>query len=232
MIGGLKEKAEQLIARRDWEGLNRMLRGLSNVDFRRMEKTMRVDVLTSLDNDLFWEAILHLIQFKRQAFIAGVTAAKHLAKNDTLSFTCQPVGELVEHLNGTDTTVKICNMMMPLLENERQVEEMFDALGVADEVTRIAVMLKVNSTLSYYEIFKQLTMMHDSRDIGRRCCLALMRRKDDRSYNMASILRCYFGIEELKSQLALQIEPFELSYLEKNYDNFVHFLEGKRPKID
>lgn len=229
---GHKEQAELQISKCDWDGLNRMLHALSNSELRRMEHTMRVEILPQLNNDSFWETLLHLIQFKRQAFIAGVTAAEHLANDDTLDFTCQHVKMLTTFLKGSDATVKICNMLMPLLKNERQVDEMFDSFRINDELTKIAVMLKVNSVLSYYCIFKQLKIMHNCREIGYRCCIAMMKRNDDRSWNMASILQCYFGIDELKSKLALNIESYELSHLDKNYNTFVHFLEGKRPKIN
>ena len=58
-----------------------------------------------------------------------------------------------------------------------------------------------------------------------------MKKNNDMAYNMASILKHYFGIDELKATFSLLIEPYELSYIEQNYDNFNHVLKGKRPRL-
>ena len=78
-----KERVTQLISTRDWDGLTQMLKNLSNMELRRMERVMREEVLPTLENDLFWETLLCAIQFKRSAFISGVTAVRHLVKDGT-----------------------------------------------------------------------------------------------------------------------------------------------------
>ena len=58
-----------------------------------------------------------------------------------------------------------------------------------------------------------------------------MKRKDDLSYNMASILRTYFGLSEIQGQLSLKVEEYELSYLESSFEKFRFVLEGRRPNL-
>ncbi len=227
-----KERLEQLIGTRDWEGLTQMLGNLSNMELRRMERVMREEVLTGLENDLFWETLLHLIIFKRAAFISGVTALTHLVKDGTLDFEVESVGRLCEHLKATnqESLVKMCNMMVPELRTEAQVMGMFEAFHVENEVTRLAVLLKAEHDLSYYLIFKTLKLIEDKL-VARKCCVALMKRQDDRAFNAVCLIKAYFGLDDLPARFSLTIEQYELSHIDRDYNTFIHVLNGKRPRI-
>ena len=227
-----KERLEQLIGTRDWEGLTQMLGNLSNMELRRMERVMREEVLTGLENDLFWETLLHLIIFKRAAFISGVTAVTHLAKDGTLDFEVESVGRLCEHLKATnqESLVKMCNMMVPELRTEAQVMGMFEAFHVENEVTRLAMLLKAEHDLSYYLIFKTLKLIEDKL-VARKCCVALMKRQDDRAFNAVCLIKAYFGLDDLPARFSLTIEQYELSHIDRDYNTFIHVLNGKRPRI-
>ena len=227
-----KERVTQLISTRDWDGLTQMLGNLSNMELRRMERVMREEVLTGLENDLFWETLLHLIIFKRAAFISGVTAVTHLAKDGTLDFEVESVGRLCEHLKATnqESLVKMCNMMVPELRTEAQVMGMFEAFHVENEVTRLAVLLKAEHDLSYYLIFKTLKLIEDKL-VARKCCVALMKRQDDRAFNAVCLIKAYFGLDDLPARFSLTIEQYELSHIDRDYNTFIHVLNGKRPRI-
>ena len=227
-----KERLEQLIDTRDWEGLTQMLGNLSNMELRRMERVMREEVLTGLENDLFWETLLHLIIFKRAAFISGVTALTHLAKDGTLDFEVESVDRLCEHLKATnqESLVKMCNMMVPELRTEAQVMGMFEAFHVENEVTKLAVLLKAEHDLSYYLIFKTLKLIEDKL-VARKCCVALMKRQDDRAFNAVCLIKAYFGLDDLPARFSLTIEQYELSHIDRDYNTFIHVLNGKRPRI-
>ena len=227
-----KEKALMFVGIRDWEGLGRMLRSLSNMEFRRMERVMREEVLTELDNEAFWETLLHIIIYKRAGFISGATAVGHLATDGTLNFEAEGVKLLYEHLKETDegSIVKLCNMMLPALQTEAQVMGLWSAFHVENEVTRLTMLLKVDSPLSYYLIFKTLKLIED-KVVARKCCMSLIKRQDDRAFNAVCIIKAYFGLDDLPGRFSMKIEPYELSHIDRNYDTFCHVLDGKRPKV-
>ena len=227
-----KEKALMFVGTRDWEGLGRMLRSLSNMEFRRMERVMREEVLTELDNEAFWETLLHIIIYKRAGFISGATAVGHLATDGTLNFEAEGVKLLYEHLKETDegSIVKLCNMMLPALQTEAQVMGLWSAFHVENEVTRLTMLLKVDSPLSYYLIFKTLKLIED-KVVARKCCMNLIKRQDDRAFNAVCIIKAYFGLDDLPGRFSMKIEPYELSHIDRNYDTFCHVLDGKRPKV-
>ena len=227
-----KERVTQLVGLRDWDGLTQMLRSLSNMELRRMERVMREEVLTELENDLFWATLLCAIQVKRSAFISGVTSARHLAKDGTLDFATESVGRLYEHLKATnaESVVKMCNMMVPELEAEAQVRGMFEAFHVENEVTQLAILLKAEHDLSYYLIFKTLKLIED-KVVARKCCMALVKRQDDRAFNAVCLIKAYFGLDDLPARFSLTIEQYELSHIDRDFDTFIHILNGKRPKL-
>lgn len=202
------------------------------MEFRRAEHAVRTEILTKLDNDLFWEALLHLIYLKRQAFIAGVTSCGHLIKNSTLNFSNEYVEALYSHLKNThpESIVKIANMLTPLLSTEVQVTSMFEALHIDNNITRISILLKVDTPLSYYLIFKSLKMV-DDRLVARKCCSVLIKKNTDMAFNATSLIKSYWDLSDLPARFSLNIEEYELNHIDRNYENFVHILNGKRPKI-
>lgn len=227
----MRERVVRLVEMRDWEGLAQLMDSLSNMEFRRLERVVREEVLTRLTNGLFWETLLHIIIYKRAAFLSGIIAVEHLAKDGTLDFRDEYTRRLYEHLRTTspDSVVKLCNMAVPLMQTEGQTEEMFRAFHIDNEVTRLSILLKVNSPLAYYLIFKTLKQVED-KVIARKCCMVIIKRGDDKAFNMASLIKTYFGLDGLPARFSMTIEPYELSHIDKDFDTFLHVLHGKRPR--
>ncbi len=227
-----KEQALLFIGARDWEGLERMLSNMSNMEFRRMERTMREEVLPELDNEAFWETLLHIIIFKRQAFISGAAAVQHLAKNNTLNFETPHVKRLYNHLKEThaEAIVKLCSIMLPEMTTEEQMVNLWRAFNVENETTKLSMLLKTDSPLSYYLIFKTLKPTED-KTIARKCCMALVKRQNDQAFNTACLIKTYFGLDDLPARFSLHIEPYELNHIERDFNTFLHVLNGKRPTL-
>lgn len=227
-----KERITQFISTRDWDGMARMLNSLSNMEFRQMEQVVRSSVLPDLDNDLFWETLLHLILFKRQAFISGVISCEHLIKKDTFNIDNDSVKALYEYLheNNPDSLTKMANMMIPLLNSEARINDMFDAFHIDNEISRISVLLKTDTPLSYYLIFKNLKIA-DDRLVARKYCTIMMKRNSDMAFNAVSLIKTYWALDDLPARFSLNIAEYELNHIDRNYSNFEHILNGKRPKI-
>ncbi|MCH5174622.1 MAG: hypothetical protein J1F40_01900 [Prevotellaceae bacterium] len=227
-----KEIMLQIVSTRDWGGMNKMLGSLSNMEFRRMERVMREEVLSELDNNAFWEALLHIIIYKRTAFISCVVAIEHLADAETLRFNGKNVEQLYAYLKEThpQSIVKLCNMMIPHLRTEKQMREMFKAFHIDNDITRLSILLKVDSPSSYYMIFKTLKLIED-KTVARKCCMAIIKRHNDMAFNMVSFTKVYFGLEDLPARFSLNVEQYELSHIDRDFDAFMNILNGKRPKI-
>ena len=218
------------IRQRNWEQLKLLLNRLSKSEFRKVEQDVREDILPALSNGLFWEAYLHLILYRPQAFLTGILAIRALMERTELDFNCSEAHDVAKALD-EQQKLKIANMTLPLLTNERQMGQLFRWLSFDDERNQIAALIRVHSPLSYFMLFKTLKMLDEGRELALRCCRLIARKQDDLSYNMVSILRAYFGLHEVGMQLSLRIEPYELSYLDTSFETFMYALEGKKPTI-
>lgn len=213
----------------DWDSLVRLLDKLSNSEFRRMETHIRDTVLPTLSNDAFWEAYLHLLMYRRQAFLTCILAIKNIAKDGTLNFEAESARKTAVWLeaNASDSNAKVIRMALPLLQSVEQIDGLFAAFKVEKDSDYINLLLSQTSLPIYYVLFQKLRLIDDDRQLLRTTLLALMKKNDELSWGMASLIKAYFGIDDIKSTFALQIEPFELSYADKSYDNFAHIVKGK-----
>jgi hypothetical protein len=47
-----------------------------------------------------------------------------------------------------------------------------------------------------------------------------MKRGDGLSFNLASLIKAYFGLDELKGTFSLRLKPYELARIESSYKAF------------
>lgn len=223
----------QAIEKGEWQKVAEKLDAMSNMEFRRAEAHVRTQVLPMLKNDELWTALLHLIRYKRQAFLSGVLAVEGRAKDGTLRFDCKGAHELAQWLKEEhpESVNKLVNMILPLMQDEEQIGELLDTFETGNELSRIAALLKVDTPLSHYVLFCTLKRMHDGKTLAAKCAQYFMKMNNDRAYNMAAIMKAYFGLDELKGRFALHIEPYELSMLDSGSEAFYHLLDGRRPRI-
>lgn len=233
LLMSTRDVIRSVVAERRWDALRSILEGMTNMEFKRTETLMRENVLPDLPNDLMWETLYNLILYRRQAFITCIMAAGKLAKEGALSFDSPSARALSDHLHQSapDSVAKIVSIALPCLVTEAQVEQLFECFRIDEPRSRIAILLKSESPTSYYVLFNSLKRLPECQDLVRRCCVYIMKRNNDMAYNMVSILRSYFGITDLKSQLSLRVEPYELSLVDRSYQSFLVFLNGKRPKV-
>lgn len=222
-----------IIRSKDWNELTRLFQSASNAEFRKMETMVRERVMPQLTNEEFWVAYLHLLQYRRQAFLPCILAIVGLAKAGTLDLSCKEAQEVSRwlHANSPESVVKIVRMAVPLLTTAGQIEGFLRLFEFHDERECVAVLVKESTPYAYYALFNVLRHAADNQPLLRSACLAIMKKNDDMSFNMASLLRSYFDLNDIKSTFSLQIEPYELSYIEQSYENFEHILKGKRPKL-
>lgn len=227
-----EEVLKSYIQSRNWDGTNKVLSYMNSGAKKLIEEYTRNTILPSLDNDLYWETCLHLILFRRQAFLSCVKCCEHLVKNKTLNFDNIGVKGLYEFLSkeNPESINKIARMLMPLLNTEELIDGLFKGFHIDNEVTRINILLTVDSAPSYYAIFKNMKML-DDRVVAMKCCQVIMKRDNDMAFNAVSIFKAYFGLDELPARFSLNIAAYEISRIDRDYKSFCHILQGKRPTI-
>lgn len=223
----------QAILEGNWQQVTNSLNSMSNMEFRRAESHIRTTILSTLPNDLFWNALFHLIEYRRQAFLSGITAIEHLVKDGTLDFSCDGAIQLAQlfHNKHPEAANKIINIALPLLKTEEQIDTLLNTFAPNDDNAHIAALLKVESPLTYYKLFTTLCHLSEGKQLALRCTQYIMKHGNDMAFNMAAIMKAYFGLDELHARFSLHIEPYELSQLDSGSDAFYHLLTGRRPKL-
>lgn len=206
------------------------MRRMSNSEFRRVQPVVRNEILPRLTNEDFWEAFSHFLAFRPQAFLSCIHCISGLAENGTLNLNNPHVVAIGNQLDERQRQ-KLVGMALPYLSTEQTIRQLFTAMHIDSIDTRLSLLIRESTPLAYYEIFKALKEMPDHHDKCVSCCRQIMKKQDDLSYNMASILRTYFGLSEIQGQLSLKVEQYELSYLEQSFGKFRFVLEGRRPVI-
>lgn len=224
---------DDLILSKNWQQMATHLKRLSNMEFRRTETHIRTCLLPTLCNADFWDALLHLIIYKRQAFLSGILTVGLLEGDGRLDLDATEALAFFEHIrtHEPESVTKIVNMALEQLNHTDNIERILTLCHIDDERQRISHLLKIDSLPAYYKLFQALKHTADNHELARRSCLYIMKRRNDRAFNMASLLQAYFGIDELRSLFSLRIEPYELNLIDRDYDTFTHVLNGKRPKI-
>lgn len=87
-------------------------------------------------------------------------------------------------------------------------------------------LLQAGTTPAYYHLFCELRKQADDTDFITRYYYALVKKGDKHSYNLASIIKQYFGMVQLKGNFSLRIQPWELSRLELTPETFAKILES------
>ncbi len=225
-----KEALATAIRQKNWEDMRHVFDRMTNSEFRRAQQTVRENILPTLAAPDFWEAWLHLIIYRPQAFLSGIMAIGSIARREPLGTDCEAAVAAARTLDKAQVT-KVLSMAIPQLQTEAQIIALFRLFQFDDERSQVAVLIRENTPLAYFMLLQTLQHIAHNHELALRCCRYILRKGDDLSYNMASILRACFGLTEITAQLSLRIEPYELSYLGASYEKFRYVLEGKRPQM-
>ena len=101
---------------------------------------------------------------------------------------------------------------------------LFAYFGIAQGKDRIRYLLHCSTASAYHSLFRNLKYIQDDIEFMQKCCYVLIRKDDRLSYNMASILCKYFDIPNVRGVFSLNIEPFQLNYLDSSQQAFTKVL--------
>ena len=210
------------------ESLPPYLDGLSNAQFRKASDVLGETLLPRVNNNTFWQVFATLFQHNRRAYLGTLLKAlnSRIKRTGTTSNDlelaglwgsefCMVCGDLTE----TDTK-KIVMSLLPLFTNPTDVERLLVQCGLMEASSWIPFLLQVQNKPCAFLLLKALRYVEHDRALLIRTCHFLMKRGDEQSFNMASLLRLYFGLEEVRGIFSLSLKPYQLARIEQNYDAF------------
>ena len=203
----------------DFEGLMDLLDSFSNSQFRTAVYMLGERYALELAKDAFWR--LFALQVRKDAKAYLVVMLKALVQRMERGDACISDEGFVElcHLMNEVDRQKTVSFLLPYLKNDEQVRQLFCCFQL-EAHEWIPYLIKVNTLPCAFVLFSSLRYIEHERDYLVRIAYYLMKRGDGLSFNLASLMKAYFGLEELKGTFSLQLKPFELARLETSYKAF------------
>lgn len=218
------QRLTSLFAARDWDGVQTYLTTLSNAHFRTAGYLIGERLMPELSREDFWEIMLRLILWQPKAFV--VTTAKAATARLTqgaLSLSDAGFHQLADALQGEDRWIdrkKLLQQWLPVAKEPATIETLFRLLQIDDLRLRVEFLLHTDGLAASFVLLRTLRFDEHDRAWLAQTCRALMKRGDNLSFNVASIIRTFFDLQEVKGVFSLTIQPFELSRLDTDYDTF------------
>ena len=213
---------QRYVGQSDWQGLFSYLDGLSHSHFRTAGYILGEHILPQLDEAAAWTLARVLAEHDARAFLVTMTKAialrlgrgeMHLRSNASRAF--------LAYIKGNDIdSQKAMATLLPVLESPDDIAWLFRKLDIEEGLPRLPLLLRVPTLAAGYVLFQTLHHLEHDRPMLVRVASFLMKRGDALGFNLASLLRTYYGLDEVLGTFALRIEPYQLARLNANYEAF------------
>lgn len=216
----IDRRMKPLVTAADFEGLLELVYSFSNSQFRTAVYMLGERYAMDLPRDTFWELFALLLERDAKAFlVVMLKALSDRMRKGEAAISDEGFGRLCGMMNDIDRQ-KTIDFLLPFLTDDEQVRRLFRCFGMQETSELMPFLIRVNTLPCAFVLFSSLRYIEHERDYLVRIAYYLMKRGDGLSFNLASLMKAYFGLEELKGTFSLQLKPFELARLETSYKAF------------
>lgn len=207
------------IVAEDYNGLLFLLDSFSHSQFRTAVYMLGEKYAKEITAEEFWRLFTVLFQKEPKVFLTVMLKAfvGRMEKGD-VSIDDAEFKELCRLMNEVDRQ-KTLSFLLPYLKDEGQVRNLFSYFAMEAQEW-IPFLIKVNTLPCSFVLFSSLRYIEHERDYLLRIAYYLMKRGDGLSFNLASLVKAYFGLDELKGTFSLRLRPYELARLASSYKAF------------
>lgn len=224
----MEERLGFLAAQENLAPLGEYLLAMNNSAFRIAGALLSDKVLPKLEGENFWRVFEYLALLNPKAFLG--TCLKPMVvlyRQSKLEFSGPSLERYARVVDAKEMGIdrnKFFMAALPLLRKEDEFAFLWKSFGVDSPQSRIDYLRTCSNAKAYYEIFKECKKLQDKHGILVDVCRALVKKGDGLSFNLASVLREYFGLGDLGVLFSLNIEPYKLNYLDRSAQNFEKIL--------
>ncbi len=221
----MEKRMLHLASQEDLSALGTYLLTMTNSAFRIASRLLSEKVLPQFAGEEFWRVFSYLSLLRPKAFLGTcLKASSKLYAENKIGFKGKALSAYASFLKENNMNVDVCKFLkasVVLLKEDSEFAELWKMFGISKAEERIDHLMHGTSPILYYEIFKESKRIQDSPDFFRKICNALIKKGDSLSFNLASIICAYYGINGVGALFSLKIEPYKLNYLEASQQNFV-----------
>ena len=115
---------------------------------------------------------------------------------------------------------KFLTYTFPLIHEPDIIKQLLTLLHITEYKQQIDVLLPINTLAAQYTLFTTLKYAELNHEQLKHYALLLLKKGDDASYNLLSIIKLYFNIQDIPATFSLTILSHELSYIDSSYTAF------------
>ena len=213
----------------DWQGMLAYLRGLSNSAFRTASYVLAEQILPSLEADKYWKCFHTVALTDTKAFLMTfLKAALQKYHAQTIDFENCHFVDFARITAGDNVSLdrqKTLKAILPVLRTPGEVQGVLDVFCGTDYERKLNYLVFADENIAcYYVTFCLLRQIDHTPDLQVKMLRQVIRRSTPLAYNFVSIMRAYFGLEQIKGNYSLSLQPYELSRIENGYDAFLQVM--------
>ncbi len=216
----LEAKLLPTLRQGDADGLVRLLSSLSRSEQRTAGYMLGERLLLDCPVDLYWQTAETLVRYDSKAYL--ITLMKTFLvrmKNGSAQLSDAPFSRLAAGFNEVERQ-KVTLLILPELSQPNQVELLFSLAGIAKGREQMLYLVRVDTLPCLYLLLCSLRYIEHDRAEVLRVARQLMKRGTGGSFNVASIIKVAFGLDELTGTFSLRLQPYQIARLEQSYDAF------------
>ncbi|MBQ2299970.1 MAG: hypothetical protein II279_00640 [Bacteroidaceae bacterium] len=204
----------------DSEGLVRLLSSFSRSEQRTAGYMLGERLLLDCPTELYWQMTEALVCYDSKAYLITLmkTFLLRLSRG-TASLSDVPFGRLAAGFNEVERQ-KVALFLLPELEQPKQVEQLFQLLGLAKGREQLVYLIRVDTLPCLFLLLRSLRYVEHDRAEVLKVARQLMKRGSGSSFNLASIVKVAFGLDELSGTFSLRLQPYQIARLEQSYEAF------------
>lgn len=204
----------------DSDGLVRLLSSFSRSEQRTAGYMLGERLLLDCPSELYWQMTEALVRYDSKAYLITLmkTFLLRLGRG-TSSLSDVPFGRLAAGFNEVERQ-KVALLLLPELEQPKQVEHLFQLLGLAKGREQLVYLIRVDTLPCLFLLLRSLRYIEHDRAEVLKVARQLMKRGSGSSFNLASIVKVAFGLDELSGTFSLRLQPYQIARLEQSYEAF------------
>lgn len=216
----LEQKLLPAVQSCDAEGLVGLLASSSRSEQRTAGYMLGERLLPHCTNEFFWKATVSLVHYESKAYL--ITLMKTFLtrmKDGTATLSDKPFAELAAGFNDVERQ-KVTLLIIPQLEHPRLVEQLFSLMGIPKGREQMVYLVRNDTLPCLFLLLRSLHYIEHDRGEVLKVARSLMRRGTGASFNLASIIKVAFGLDELQGTFSLRLQPYQIARLEQSYEAF------------
>lgn len=226
----LRQLLRHVLQSGDYAALPATVAGLSHADRRQCGVLLGEELLPALGEE-YWQVFAAVVPADPKAYLGTfLKALSLLLRRDRNCWRDPLLANFLRNQASDIDRRKCAETIMPRLEGIADIEELVAICFPDAKEGKALFLMRAATPQTFFLLFRHLRTIEDDAATLRKYCIALLKRGDSLSFNMAYIIQDYFGLERLPATFSLHLQPYQYSRLEQSYDEFCQLLTNHPSK--